>query len=477
MYEQTKLRTNAITPNENKSFSIGTMLTVDDWYEKLGLPAVIGRHKDKGIPLDPLVRGLLAYGLGDNFSILRAGEWLNRTEVREHYELPEFHVKTLYRAVETLGRNRESIVRELQDRVLKLLNLETTNILMDWTSVVYYGDLASLAKYGYSRDHRPDKKQVTLGVAQLAPPVNVPIGLTVEAGNMNDQEHFRRTYEQVKDVLEDGSLVIFDKGANDKENLESIVLDHNDYLTSKRLNSADDKVFQCFDGKRWECIDAEDGVHALKRVFPSRVNYYFFSEKLKKKHLASDRRKAERLLAEAKAIQDSLDKGKKLPKRFRINNPLVDVRYDYQTKLAGMEEKEALRLLLNEIVNGREGCFCLTSSRDMDAKEALRIYRSKDAIEKLFHSLKSEVEIKPLRVWSDDAVYGVLLLGFIAQLMICLTRHFVKPVMSVSTKFIAASLQNLTETVVLGEDGQKRRYHSNFDALNKAILADLLAET
>ena len=307
------------------------MLMVDDQYERLDLPAIIGRHKDRGVSLDALVRGAIAYKLGDNFSVLRAGEWLNRPEVREHYELPEFNVKTLYRAVETLGQNREHIVRELQDAVLKLLKLPSTDIVMDWTSIVYYGDMASLARYGYSRDHRPDKKQVTLGVAQLAPPINVPIGMTVEAGNMNDQEHFRRTYDQVRNVLNERSLVVFDKGANDKKNLDGIVFDSNDYLTSKKLNKSDDKVFASFDANDWESID--EGIHASKRVFPSRVNYYFFSEKLKAEHLASRRRKAERLLAEARSIQDSLDGGKRLPKRFRINNPLVDVRYDYQTKL------------------------------------------------------------------------------------------------------------------------------------------------
>ncbi len=165
MWKQTKLRTFKLTPNDNKSFSIGTSLMVDDWYECLELPVVIGRHNERDVSLDALVRGTLAYKLGDNFSILRAGEWLIREEVREHYELREFNVKTLYRAIETLGQNRESIVRELQDRVLKLLNLETTDVLMDWTSILYYGDMAKLAKFGYSRDHRPDKRQVTLGIA------------------------------------------------------------------------------------------------------------------------------------------------------------------------------------------------------------------------------------------------------------------------------------------------------------------------
>jgi len=469
-----------LTPNDNKSFSIGTTLMVDDWYERLGLSETIGRHKSKGIALDALVRGMLVDQLGDNISVLQASAWLNRKEVRDHYGIRAFNSKTLYRAVELLGRNRERIIRELQDNVLELLGRPRTDVLLDWTSIVYYGDMAKLAKYGYSRDHHPGERQLTLGAAQLAPPYDVPIGLTIEAGNINDQAHMKATYGQVRRLLEPGSLVVFDRGANDKSNLNRIELDGNDHLTAKKLNSSDDAVFQAFDPERWECIDAVLGVYALKRTFPRRVNYYFyyfFSEKLKKDHLKSRRRKAERLLAEAIAIQNSLDKGKKLPKRFRINNPLVDVRYDYQTKLVEIDEEEALRLLMADVIEGREGCFYLTSSRDMPAAEALRIYRSKDAIEKLFHSLKSEVEIKPVRVWTEDAVYGVLLIGFIAQLMISLTRFFVKPVKRMSTKFIIDALKKLTETVVSMGNGLKKRFYSNFNEVNRAILAEYLYET
>jgi len=161
---------------------------------------------------------------------------------------------------------------------------------------------------------------------------------------------------------------------------------------------------------------------------------------LKKDHFKSRRRKAERPLAEAIAIQNGLDKG-----------------------------EEAAQAVPHQRSAGRRPL------RSPD--ETGRYDRSKDAIEKLFHSLKSEVEIKPVRVWTEDAVYGVLLIGFIAQLMISLTRFFVKPVKRMSTKFIIASLQNLTETVVSMGNGLKKRFFSNFNEVNKAILADLISET
>jgi len=114
------------------------------------------------------------------------------------------------------------------------------------------------------------------------------------------------------------------------------------------------------------------------------------------------------------------------------------------------------------------------SSWDMPAADALRLYRGKDAMEKLFHSLKSEVEVRPARVWTQGVVYGPLLLGFIAQLMIPLTRWFVEPFKAVSTKFIASSLQNLTLTVVSMADGQEWWLYVNFDSLNRAILVGFM---
>ena len=165
MHKQSRLRTSLLTPNENKSFAIGTVLMVDDWCERFCLPGIIGRHKRKGIDLDALVRGMLAYKLGENFSVFRAGEWIGSPAVLEHYELEPFNSRALYRAVELLGQQRERIVLDLQDIILGLCDLPSTDIVLDWTSLVYCGDEPRLAKYGYSRDHQPGERQLTLGVA------------------------------------------------------------------------------------------------------------------------------------------------------------------------------------------------------------------------------------------------------------------------------------------------------------------------
>jgi len=298
----------------------------------------------------------------------------------------------------------------------------------------------------------------------------IPFGLTIKAGNVNDQKHFPDTFSQVKNHLKEGSMIITDKGANCKENLDLIIASKMKYLTSKKLNRSDDKRIKSFDISKAELVDRDKGVYGVKYTFPSRNDYFYFSESLKEKQLEAKSRKAERQLLEAKEIQKSIENSRKLPKKFQIKNALVDVKYSYQTKLSKMSEKDALELLKMTSINGREGFFCITSSENLTLKEALEIYRQKDSIEKIFHSLKNEIVIKPLRVWSDDSIYGALIIGFLAQFIISLMKYENEELRHVAPKFIKTSLMNLTVTVEFLKDMTKRLIYSNFDPINRLIL-------
>ncbi len=85
------------------------------------------------------------------------------------------------------------------------------------------------------------------------------------------------------------------------------------------------------------------------------------------------------------------------------------------------------------------------------------------------HSLKNEINIKPLRVWSDNSIYGALLIGYLAHLIISLIRYDEPELKSYSTKFIKISLSNLTVTVEMLKNHRKRRIYSNFDPINEII--------
>ena len=86
--------------------------------------------------------------------------------------------------------------------------------------------------------------------------------------------------------------------------------DKNNFLTRKKLNMSDDKLFDTFSENTWQCIDEERKEYCLKKIFPSRVNYYFDSQVLYDLNMAARRKKAEKQYREAVQLQGDLDKGK-----------------------------------------------------------------------------------------------------------------------------------------------------------------------
>jgi len=467
--------TYTITPTEHKSVSIGPSLFVRKMFNHLDLSSLFTPLKKRGIDISALVEANIAYKTTENFSMKCAHAWIMQPAMRQFYNLKEFNERTQYRLLDTLGENFDVLIKGIQQRIFSRYSFDITDINLDWTSICLHGTASPLGKYGYSRDHRPDKLQLTLGITELTKPNNIPIGVTVKAGNVNDMTHFKSTFLQSQKCLKKGSLIIFDKGADSISNLDTIEALGHDYLTAKKFNKSDDKILDTFWKNNPILLNSEEKrpnhrIFALVRQKRSSTTYYYFSEHLEQQNLDAVSRKAYRKFTEAETFQNCAENGRKIPKKYRLSNPLVKITYTVQTLLKEMDEEEAISFLKKELRTGREGFFALTSSRKLTAKEALKRYREKDSIEKIFHSLKNEIEIKPLRVWTENCIRGAILIGFLAQLFVSLARFEITRAKHMATKFILKSLEKLTLTVMQLKNGTLRAIYSNFDALNLELL-------
>src|SRR3989344_4855163 len=75
---QTKLKPSyEIKPNENISFPIGTILGVQNCYDKLDFFKIFSKYKKKGRDINSLIQSLVSYKLTDNFSICRGSDLIN----------------------------------------------------------------------------------------------------------------------------------------------------------------------------------------------------------------------------------------------------------------------------------------------------------------------------------------------------------------------------------------------------------------
>jgi len=98
----------------------------------------------------------------------------------------KIHVNRLYRALDKLLPHKESLEAHLKRRYGELFKIEYDLLLYDVTSTYFEGEALgnAQAKRGYSRDKRPDCKQVC--IALVVTREGIPLGYEVFDGNRRD---------------------------------------------------------------------------------------------------------------------------------------------------------------------------------------------------------------------------------------------------------------------------------------------------
>jgi len=121
------------------------------------------------------------------------------------------------------------------------------------------------------------------------------------------------------------------------------------------------------------------------------------------------------------------------------------------------------------------GYFCIVTSERMSAKEALELYKSRDASEKLFRGDKSYLGNNSLRVSSDEAASGKIFEEFVAlivrnKIYSCLKDEMKKLDKKPNFMTVPAALRELEKIeVVRMTDGRYRMDHA-VTATQKTIL-------
>ena len=117
-----------------------------------------------------------------------AEDWFRRTALGDLLGLSDDQINAdrLYRALDRLLPHKEAIEAHLKDRLGTLFDLEYDLLLYDITSTYFEGEAKAnpQAARGYSRDHRPDCKQVCIGLVVTRD--GVPLGYEDFAGNRHD---------------------------------------------------------------------------------------------------------------------------------------------------------------------------------------------------------------------------------------------------------------------------------------------------
>jgi transposase len=175
------------------------------------------------VPWEKMAAVLVSARLCEPSSELHIAEdWYRRTALNDLLQLKDEHVNKdrLYRALDELLVHKAAIEAHLSQRCGELFAIQNEVLLYDVTSTYFEGQAAAnpLAQRGYSRDHRPDCKQVCIALVVTVD--GFPLGYEVFPGNTHDS----RTLQTIVTTMEVrhgavGRVWITDRGMASAANL------------------------------------------------------------------------------------------------------------------------------------------------------------------------------------------------------------------------------------------------------------------
>ena len=377
----------------------------------------------------------------------------------------------LYRCLDRLIPHKTELERHLRERYGELFGAEFDVLLYDLTSSYVEGAAANnlMLQRGYSRDHRPDCKQVV--IALIVNAEGFPLSYETFDGNRADVttiETVMRMVERKYGRARRGW--VFDRGVVSEENLAALRGRNGQYLVgtprsklkqfeAELLSGGWERVREDVEVKRVPVPGGEE-TYVLCRTMARREK-----EKAIRSRFSTQIEKALEGLAQRVATGKLKDRGKIERRLGRIEARYPSVADLYQAQL--LETPAGLRVDWQMLADRRawqetrEGAYLLRTN--LQAESAAQLwtkYMQLTEAEAAFRVLKSELSIRPLFHQLEHRVKAHILVAFLGYALWVTLKHLLRrkqsPLTPARVLTLLASVQS-ADIILPTTDGREIR--------------------
>ena len=348
-----------------------------------------------------------------------------------------------YRVLDIIYDEKEKLEKHLNSTLKKKFNRELNVVLYDVTT--YYFESVKkdeIKGFGFSKDNKVNQVQVVMGL--LIDNNGIPVSYELYPGNTSE---FSTLYPVIKDLKEKYKLkkviVAADRGLNSGKNLLLLKELGLDYVMAYKLKGAKkeikEKLFE--DGYtiekefKYKLIEHVKEIRVDGKVEKIQDNLLLgYSEKRAKKDKADRQRlldKADKLLNNPSMMKQELKKGGK--KFIKVTKGNLDIELDVKQ----IEEAEKM-----------DGFFAIEySQKELTGREVREIYGSLWKIEDSFRVLKTNLEARPIFVWSEKRIRAHFLICYLA---LVIERYLEKLLKDNNVNLSTAKIQEAIRNTTLG---------------------------
>ena len=385
------------------------------------------------VPWEKMAAVLVAARLCEPSSELHIAEdWYRRTALSDLLQLNAALVNKdrLYRALDQLLPHKAALEAHLSRRVGELFAGDNDVLLYDVTSTYFEGQAAgnAQAQRGYSRDHRPDCKQVCIALVVTFD--GFPLGYEVFPGNTHDST----TVRQIVSTMEArhgtvGKVWIMDRGMASAENIAWLRASGRRYILGTPKSELRKWAPALAEKTQWREI--REGIEVKLCAAPDGTNETFIlcrSQERMAKEQAMHARFSVRIEQALQQLQARIAKSKKHLNRDAINrqigrllqrNQRAAARYAIALKEADNPAGCALEFSIQDDFEQwaalSEGTYVLRSNVTEWSDEKLwKAYIQLTQAEAAFRIQKEQLSLRPIWHQREDRVQAHILVCFLA---------------------------------------------------------------
>lgn len=344
------------------------------------------------------------------------------------FEKTNYSLDDVYRCLSFLNKHKETIQVWINDKIKENYGRDTSLIYYDVTNYYFETDEQNdFLRKGVSKEHRPNPiVQMGLFMDNNA----IPITYELFAGNTNDCLTYRPNFGRIKKQFNLGRVIsVADKGMTTGDNIWYTINTpaHDGYVFSMSIRGAEKSMKEYVlddDGYVWIGkeykrksrkyprtiqVTSTSGKKIKKQVDEKQV--VFWSEKYAK------RAKAEREATLAKARDLAANPGS-YTRATSYGAAKYVKKVDYDKDTGEILTASSILDIDEDLIREEEALdgyyMLLTSEMDTPDDKIIDMYRGLWRIEESFRITKSELEARPVYVWTREHIEAHFLTCFVA---------------------------------------------------------------
>jgi transposase len=359
----------------------------------------------------------------DPHSELATSQWANGQYIERAPE--EIPLHRYYRALNQLVEIQAPLEDSIYNRLNTLFTLDFSLVFYDLTSTYFEGEGPCSAKKGHSRDHRPDRPQVEIGL--LVNRDGIPLSHMVFDGNLKDSSTLPQIVDRMKGTFQvKRCILVGDKGMVSSENLKELSVAGYEYIVSIKLRrSKEAEHLLGLVPERDRFTELKDNLLVYELPSSGGQRYLACYNPIRAQETRAHRE--ERLTK----CEGFLTQFQLPPKQGKTKDPVkIRLRIDRflrQKRMAslftyGFDSQGILHYHRMEEEIAKEaaldGLFIVKTNSTELSPEALALgYKTLWEVENAFREVKDFIKIRPIYHHNGDRVRGHIFICFLAYLL------------------------------------------------------------